>query len=319
MSAGTVTGKRRISRARGTRQCPLCGGTSTFAFAATDRNRRLTSETFDYHRCSRCATVFMVDIPVDLHRYYRGGYYQFDRNGEPAWREDASQLRVETWRVDALRHVVQAGTLIDVGAGAGGFAAAAHKNHFAVTAIEMDPECCQYMGHALGVTAICTDEPENALRSLKSARVVTLWHVLEHLREPGAMLAAATHALEPGGVLALGIPNPRSIQFRVLRQRWAHLDAPRHLCLMPASAILHKTGELGLEVVRITTSDPSGLACNLHGWVYAMRRDPSQGPASGLPAIAGGLLTSVLAPVERRGGRGAALTMFLRKREGLSG
>jgi SAM-dependent methyltransferase len=293
--------------------CPLCGGPSRFAFAAEDRNRRIAGESFAYNRCSICSTVFMVDAPADLARYYSGGYHQFDDAGEPLWKGDPGLLAAEAWRVQTLRRFVEPGPLIDVGAGAGGFTAAARDGGFDVTAIEMDQDCCTYMSDALGVRAICTDEPLDALAALPPARVVTFWHVLEHLREPGTALAAAAAVLEPGGVLALGVPNPRSIQSRVLRGRWAHIDAPRHLCLMPAAAIAERARALGLEQVGETTSDPSGLACNLHGWVYALRRDPSDGLAAGAPLIGGRLITAALGPVERRGSRGAALTMFLRK------
>lgn len=306
---------QRTSGSEHANPCPLCGGASTLAFVAEDRNRRIAPERFSYRRCCECATLFMEEVPTDLGRFYEGGYHQFDAQGEPLWRGNPGLLAAEAWRVRVLRDLAPTGALIDIGAGTGGFAAAACKGGYDVTAIEMDKACCEYMGSQLGVKALCTDQPLSTLRTLPPARVVTFWHVLEHLREPGEMLAAAAHTLEPGGVLALGVPNPESIQCRVLRARWAHLDAPRHLCLMPASAIARKAKELGLEVVRQTTSDPSGLACNLHGWVYGMRRDPSQGLASGLPLRIGGLLTSALGPVERRGNRGAALTMFLRKQE----
>jgi SAM-dependent methyltransferase len=295
------------------RPCPLCGGRSERAFVAEDRNRRIGQERFEYDRCQLCGSVFLARPPEDLGRYYGGDYYHFGVDGEPHWRGDEALLAAEAWRVARLRALVEPGALIDVGAGSGGFAAAARDGGFDVTAIEMDPGCCSYMRERLGVKALCGDRPLDALGSLPPARVVSLWHVLEHLPEPGAMLASAADALEPGGLLALGVPNPDSIQFRVLRARWAHLDAPRHLCLMPPRALVGHARGLGLEPVLQTTSDPAGLACNLHGWVYALRRHPANGPAPYVPLRAGELLSSLLAPLERRGLRGAALTLLLRK------
>lgn len=218
--------------------------------------------------------------------------------------------------MEQLTRIVGPGRLIDIGAGAGGFVAAALAGGFDVTAIEMDGACCSYIGERLGAEAICSDRPLEALRALPPARVISLWHVLEHLPAPGEMLALAAERLEPNGVLALGVPNPASIQSRLLRGRWAHLDAPRHLCLAPAAALLARARELGLRPVLQTTSDPSGLACNLHGWVYGLRRDPSQGPARGTALRLGSLLTAAVSPIERRGARGAALTLFLRKQTG---
>ena len=94
----------------------------------------------------------------------------------------------------------------------------------------MDERCCEYLQGELGVHTIRSDEPAALLQTLARPQVISLWHSLEHLREPAELLAAAAERLEPGGVLALGVPNPRSLQFRLLGARWAHLDAPRHIC-----------------------------------------------------------------------------------------
>jgi 2-polyprenyl-3-methyl-5-hydroxy-6-metoxy-1,4-benzoquinol methylase len=293
--------------------CPLCGGSSRFAFSAEDRNRRLSSERFSYNRCGSCATVFLTPLPEDLGRFYGSAYHPFDDAGRPLWLADDGLLAAESWRVATLRRFIDGGRLVDVGAGAGGFAAAARDGGFAVTAIEMDAQCCEYMQDELGVRAICSDRPLEALRTLPPARVVSLWHVLEHLPDSAEVLATVAEALEPGGLLALAVPNPDSLQFRLLRSRWAHLDAPRHVCLMGAEALIDHACGLGLSPVLKTTNDPSGLACDVHGWVYALRPDPAAG-AVRWPALRAGVqLAAALAPVERRGLRGAALTLLLRK------
>jgi hypothetical protein len=82
---------------------------------------------------------------------------------------------------------------------------------------------------------------------------------------------------------------------------------------MPGSAILGRARELGLEPMLRTTNDPYGRLCNVHGWVYALRRDPSLGPPSYSVMRAGTCLAALLAPLERRRCRGAALTLVLRK------
>jgi hypothetical protein len=121
--------------------CPLCGAGSSYALTATDRNRELTAERFAYNRCGACASVFMVDPPEDLSRYYVGDYHGFGPDGEPEWRQNPTLLEVEEFRASLLREHVAEGPLIDIGAGAGAFAAAASAVGFDVTAIEMDARC----------------------------------------------------------------------------------------------------------------------------------------------------------------------------------
>ncbi len=293
--------------------CPLCGASGRPFVTATDRNRGLAAERFAYARCEACASVFMVDVPANLAQYYVGDYYGFDEHGEPPWTRNALLARSETARIELLLGHVGPGPLIEIGAGPGGFASAAKAAGFAVTAIEMDARCCDYLTRRVGVRAIRSDEPAVVLAGLPPARVIALWHVLEHLADPAAMLAGAAARLEPGGVLALGVPNPDSLQFRLLRSRWAHLDAPRHLCLMPAAALIAQAEGLGLRCVEQTTADPFGEHSNMFGWASAMRRDPAAGPTPGPVIAAAQAVTAVLGPVERRGLHGAALTLLLRK------
>ena len=61
-----------------------------------------------------------------------------------------------------------------------------------------------------------------------SLDAATLWHVLEHLDDPGAALERIAGWLRPGGMLLVGVPNLASVQARVGGARWYHLDVPRH-------------------------------------------------------------------------------------------
>jgi len=299
--------------ASGPSPCPLCGGEAGRAFAVGDRNRESTDEVFTYARCTACGTVFMVDPPSDLARYYEGDYYHFDAGGEPEWKHNQVRLDSAAYRVRLLLDHVAPGPLIEIGAGTGAFASAAKAAAFDVTAIEMDESCCRYLREREGVTAICSDQPLAALDSLPPTRVVAMWHVLEHLPNPAEVLERIAAQLEPGGVLAIGVPNPSSLQFRLMRSRWPQVDAPRHLCLMPPDALLHKGEQLGLRGVSITTTDPEGLDFDLFGWANALRRRPAMGPTPRLVGYAALALRRAAAPLERTGNRGSAVTLLLRK------
>jgi 2-polyprenyl-3-methyl-5-hydroxy-6-metoxy-1,4-benzoquinol methylase len=293
-------------------RCPVCGASSRRELIAHDRNRETTDACFIYNRCNECDSVFLTNVPSDLSPYYGGSYYGLDPDGRADWEGDDFRLGVEDYRVELLRRHVQPGRLIEIGAGTGGFSAAALRSGFDVSAIEMDERCCRYLSEQLRVHAICSSQPMDAVASLPAARVVAMWHVLEHLPDPRQVLAAAVDRLEPGGILALGVPNPHSLQFRLLRSRWAHLDAPRHLVLIPPSTLIRQAGELGLSCVELTANDPFGIHCNIHGWTYALNRRPAVGPAA--PHSPAGLaLARFIRPVEHRGLRGSAALMLLRR------
>ncbi|HEY2537292.1 MAG TPA: class I SAM-dependent methyltransferase [Solirubrobacteraceae bacterium] len=297
--------------------CPFCGGRGTRMFDAWDRNRESTRERFAYARCADCGTVFLVDPPSDLARYYADDYYEFGPDGEPAWKGDPLPLRAAAYRVELLHaHTEQGrepGRLIEIGAGTGAFAVSAQKAGFQVSAIEMSERCCRYLREREGIDAICSDRPLEAIAPLPPARVIALWHVLEHLPNPAEVLAQVAEKVEPGGLLAIAVPNPRSLQFRLLRTRWVHLDAPRHLCLMPPSALIDRGRALGLTDLTLSTNDPDGLECNFFGWVGALRRHPAVGRTPDLVSHSARAIERAIAPLERTGGRGSAVTLLLRK------
>jgi 2-polyprenyl-3-methyl-5-hydroxy-6-metoxy-1,4-benzoquinol methylase len=293
--------------------CPFCGARAELALEASDRNREITDERFFYDRCLTCRSVFLTNVPTDLGRYYEGDYYHFDPDGEPTWRSSEHRRHSASYRVGLLGDHVSRGHLIEIGSGTGAFASAAQAAGFDVTAIEMDERCCRYLSEREGITAICSDRPLEALASLPQASVVAIWHVLEHLANPAEVLDEVAQKLRPGGVLAIGVPNPSSLQFRVLGSRWAHLDAPRHLCLVPPDALIKKGEELGMRTVAMTTKDPEGLEFNLFGWINALRRRPASGPTPRLVGYAALAICRALSPLENTGVRGSTVTLLMRK------
>ena len=140
-----------------------------------------------------------------------------------------------------------------------------------------------------------------------------MWHVLEHVPEPFQLLDAAADHLAPGGVLAIATPNPQSLQFRLLRGRWAHVDAPRHLFLIPYPALRTRCHDAGLTAALATTSDPTGRACNRLGWVYALRRFPARRQATLRLRLLSDMLADGLGPAEHRGFSGATYTALFVK------
>ncbi len=62
---------------------------------------------------------------------------------------------------------------------------------------------------------------EDAELDAESCEVITLWHVLEHLREPVAHLHRLARVLSDGGVLAVEVPNAGSAVAERLGASWA--------------------------------------------------------------------------------------------------
>jgi SAM-dependent methyltransferase len=288
--------------------CPLCGGRTEPAFEARDRNRGVSADTFAYERCTACGTLHLANVPGDLAPYYGGEYFVLPT------REQMERLaRAEAYKLDFLRRHVPAGRVVEVGPGFGVFAKLASAAGYDYTGIEMDARCSEYLRGEIGVEAINSDAPGDVLAGLPPSDAIALWHVLEHLPDPRGFLERAAANLAPGGILILAMPNPEAFQFRVLGARWPHVDAPRHLFLIPHAALESRARAAGLETVDLTADDPGGRGWNAFGWQHLMIRPRSSTPAKLAALGAGRVVAAAMRPWERRPLRGATYTAVLRK------
>lgn len=133
----------------------------------------------------------------------------------------------EKSKLDLIRPYRAGGDLLEVGSEWGGFAYAAKLAGHNVTAVGMDERCCQYLRDIVGVAVYKPDETGVLPDGLARYDVVALWHVIEHLQHFEQVLSQLAGLVRPGGIIAIASPNPEAWQFRMMRKRWPHIDAPR--------------------------------------------------------------------------------------------
>lgn len=289
--------------------CPFCQKESSLYFRTRDRNRRVTDESFDYYRCPGCRLIFVSPMPADLGKYYQQDYYTTSVSLEQL----EACARPEEYKVELIRRFKQGGRLLEIGPAVGCFCLAAKRAGFEVEAIEMSAECCRVLEEKIGVRAINSSDTKGALSQAGPYDVIALWHVIEHLPDPLETMAAAASRLVAGGLLAVAAPNPAAFQFRVLGRYWAHVDAPRHVFLIPAELLIERARSLGLKPLLVTTTDAGGLGWNRFGWEYSLSKLTTRERPSYYLGRVGSKVTDLLARVEQRGMSGSAYTIIFRK------
>jgi SAM-dependent methyltransferase len=80
----------------------------------------------------------------------------------------------------------------------------------------------------------------------ESFDAVVMWHVLEHVADPHATVSEVARILRPGGVFLCAVPNFGSLEARFARDKWFHLDVPRHLNHFTAPVLAKLMTEAGL-------------------------------------------------------------------------
>ena len=103
-----------------------------------------------------------------------------------------------------------------------------HGLGWRVTGIDVSPIAVQRIRTRLGLPTLTGSLPHPEL-SPGSFDVVSMWHSLEHVHDPLAVLQAAHQVLAPGGRLLVAVPNIDSLPFRWFGPAWFGLDLPRHL------------------------------------------------------------------------------------------
>jgi len=290
-------------------RCSLCGSPALKAFDARDYNRGTTSATFNYYRCSTCALLFLHPLPVDLSQHYPDDYYAIPDSSDELHRLAHRQHH----RLEMLRHHLSSGCLLEIGPAHGAFAYLAQTSGFEVEVIEMDDRCCRFLEDVAGLRVIKSSDPTSAVKAVQPKDAIVLWHVLEHLADPWECLQQLTARLKVGGTLLIAVPNPQALQLRIFGRRWTHLDAPRHLNLVPAARLVARLGQLDLEPACVTSNDVEGRSWNIFGWRWSLA-NLSPWRRLRLPLSLLGFGLGVLAaPLERRYLRGSTYTAVFRK------
>jgi len=131
----------------------------------------------------------------------------------PAEQSD-NQARVKRVLEYAEKHLKkkEAHTLLDVGSGLAVFPYRMKEAGWNVTALDPDARAASHAREVAGVRAIHADfltwEPKPAERF----DLITLNKVLEHVKDPIAMLSRARHWIRPGGILYVEVPDVSAAQ-----------------------------------------------------------------------------------------------------------
>ncbi len=223
---------------------------------------RLSSQQFEYSKCSDCGALFMSTRPVeaDISFFYSSGYqpYQTASREEPLMSRKVLLIR---GLKGALRkalggagmrsfprcysQLLPGSLFVDFGCGAGKTLDVMRRGGHHTVGVDFSPlaisSARQRHHQAYSVDEFWQAFPDS------SADLVRMNHVVEHLYQPQAVLKGIAAKLKSGGALHIAVPNPEGISALVFRENWHGLDCPRHVILYPPKTLVHLLGEAGFE------------------------------------------------------------------------
>ena len=288
---------------------PHCKKMSSIYFISKDYNRRTTNEYFHHYRCTDCELIFISPLPENLGSYYPDTYHSLP--------DSLAALQVaserDRYKIEIVHKFATSGSLLEIGPSYGGFAYLAKTEGFLVDTIEMDAKCCEYLRSVVGVNVINSSDPAKAIRQAEPHDTVALWHVIEHLPEAFEVLEAMSVNVRLGGYVVISSPNPDSFQFHVLGRHWLHLDAPRHVMLIPSKLLIAKMEQLGMKAEWMTTRDIGTVRCTVAGWQFFFVNLSKNRLIRMFLFLIGTLVSILFYPIERIEGKGSAYTIVFKK------
>jgi len=229
--------------------CNLCGQKAFKVIEDDD-------PPFKVLQCEVCSLVFVYPIPdrTELEDHYDDRYYC-------DWINSQKESRIRMWiqRLNGLQRFPSRGKLLDVGCGEGTFLQLAKDGGWQISGTEVSTYAAKYAAKVSGADIFCGELPDAGYPK-KSFDVVTMWHVLEHVRDPNGYLKEVHRILKLDGLLVIAVPNRNDlvmqIAYRVIKRRKMKLfskdEREVHLYHFSARTIKAYLDKTGFEPLRLS-------------------------------------------------------------------
>jgi 2-polyprenyl-3-methyl-5-hydroxy-6-metoxy-1,4-benzoquinol methylase len=246
-----------------------------------DRLYRTTDRHFLIVECLACQLLRLYPWPdpVELQTFYPQQYWYAPNRSTAASLEERYRRLVLQDHVQFVKRALEAGpsegAVLDVGCGGGLFPRMLAEAGQMAIGLDYSADAAEVAWHQNRVPTVCGNLA-NAPFGPGSFRLVTMFHVLEHLYEPASYLDACFDLLKPNGRLVVQVPNADCWQFLLFGAGWNGLDVPRHLINFRARDVENLLKSCGFEVMRqkffSLRDNPAGLATSIAPGLDPMAR-----------------------------------------------
>ena len=232
--------------------CLSCGSEELeFWSEARDIEYFSTEERFTYQRCLFCDALSISPVPEHkLAQIYPPNYNSFVSR-EPSLVERIKEALDRRLFRRLLRPMTKESlTALDVGGGTGWLLTQARRveprlSYTLIVDIDTGAEA-----HALaaGHDYFCGRIED--FKSEQSFDLILMLNLIEHVRNPVAVLSAVRNLLAPEGRLLIKTPNYDSIDARLFRHRnWGGYHCPRHWVLFTPESFSRAAEQAGLRLL----------------------------------------------------------------------
>ena len=240
------------------KRCPLCQGPI--------EDRASESEQFSIAKCPQCDHQFLnlkTGDVLDIASLYSQENYYSELGGSGMTSEGyvnnglndglsnfyfnirlkpLAKLLPSNKRIDYLDYGCSAGQIVSIAKNELGW------NSSGIDLSETSVNKAQQLGINVRQGAI-----ENLLKEENLYDAISLYHCLEHIVDPSDLLSKLRDKLKDGGLIAIEVPNIKSLPAIKNKSNWKGLLLPYHIHHFHAQSLSKLLVDSGYEIERIWT------------------------------------------------------------------
>lgn len=209
----------------------------------------ITGDAFALYECPSCGLVQTHPRPTDLSPYYPRQYRRY----MPiilTLLKLFYRIRVNSW----LKLFDKPGRAFEMGCGDGFMLACLRDLGWEVLGNERTEAMTEFARTQLGIDVFSGDLAD--MPPMPPFQMIILFQVLEHLSDPLRDLKILRQKIAPDGKIIIGVPNFGSWQAKFGKDRWLHLEVPRHLNHFTPTSLTNILALANFKVVMIRYASP---------------------------------------------------------------
>lgn len=212
------------------------------------KDHLVTGEEFDLVKPSSSEILKTEPVPEDLGKYYESKEYISHTDSSKNLQDKLYQWVKNFMLLQKLKWISEfkeAGSILDIGAGTGDFLETAKLKSWDVHGVEPNASARKK-----------AFEKNIALKSEISEissnyfDVISMWHVLEHVKNPKEYIETLKARLNENGILVVAVPNYKSYDAEHYKNFWAAYDVPRHLWHFSRKGIEELFSSSGFSLIK---------------------------------------------------------------------
>lgn len=235
--------------------CPITGATDLEPLFNC-KDFTVTGETFPIVQCKSSGFIFTNPVPAEdeIARYYASEEYishSNTRKGFMSWlyqrvRKYTLNQKARWIRQETGTHQ---GNFLDIGCGTGEFLQHMNRKGWRGQGLEPSEKARSFAQNTYNLPVAPPEELFNLAAG--KFRLITMWHVLEHVHQLNAYMEQLHTLLADDGLLVIAVPNCNSHDAEYYKAHWAAWDVPRHLYHFTADTMKLLAGKHGFNVFRL--------------------------------------------------------------------